>query len=225
MDNDPENDTDDEEDNIEQRSTDDYHNNIEARDDEIPNGDNNYGTGFGGANEDNFVGQQSGNEEEDSVYDFASERSVYSSDEESEQPISDLQYAAEKLFTFFQGDVGGCTEEQHNERRRQHMASIADDDHHSLDDIFNEPDTLSVLASSNLLTFDRLAHHILPTPQQLQSIFCGISPQQPRPQHVCLHQEETRAQSPRQSFDIDSLLGFLHSLAACREGLWHQPAP
>ena len=105
------------------------------------------------------------------------------------------------------------------------MATVADDDHHGLNDIFHDPNLVSVLASPSLLTSERLAHHLPPTPAQLQSAFCGISPQHPQPQHVCLHQEETREQSSRQASDVDSYLGFLHSLAACRQGLWHQPAP
>ncbi|KIW22076.1 uncharacterized protein PV07_12538 [Cladophialophora immunda] len=201
-DNDLEDDADDG-DATEQYSLGDYREDAEVRGDETPKDDDNHGAESSDDNEINFIGR----------------------DEESEPPISDLQYAAEKLFAFFQGDVGGCTEEQHDERRRQRMASVADDDHHGLDDIFNDPDTPSVLTSPDLLTPDRLARHVPPTPAQLQSMFCGISPQQPRPPYVCLHLEETRAQPPRQGFDVDSFLGFLHSLAACREGLWHQPAP
>ena len=174
--------------------------------------------------ENSFIGIGTDNGEEDSVYNFASERATQSGDEADEQPISDLQYTVDKLFAFFQGDVSGCTEDQHDERHRQHMADVPNDDHQGLNDIFNEPDSISVLASTDILTPAQLSRYIFPSPAQFQSVFCGIS-QHPRPQHVCLHREESREQPLRQSFDVDSYLGFLHSLAACREGLWHQPAP
>ncbi|KIW19427.1 hypothetical protein PV08_03722 [Exophiala spinifera] len=165
-------------------------------------------------------------DEEDPVSNFAFERSALSSDDEdNEPPLSDLQHTVDKLFAFFQGDIGGCTEDQHHERHQQHMANVADDAHHALNNIFRDADSVSVLASADMLTPDQLRRYVLPSPEQLQSTFCGISPQHPRPQYVCLHHEETREQPVQQAFDVDSYLGFRHSLAACREGLWHQPVP
>ncbi|KIW11733.1 hypothetical protein PV08_09005 [Exophiala spinifera] len=183
------------------------------------NGSNGPGTARRVHNEeDDFAGQHTNSGEEDSVYDFASERSApHSDNEDDEQPPSDLQHTVNKLIAFFQGDVGGCT-------CRQHMAYVADDDHYGLNDIFNDRNSISVLASSDLLSPDQLSCNVLPRPVQLQSAFCGISPQHLQPQHVCFHREETRKQPLRHAFDIDSYLGFLHSLAP-RKGLWHQPVP
>ena len=82
-----------------------------------------------------------------------------------------------------------------------------------------------VLSSPDLLTPAQLRHYVPPNAAHLHSLLCGISPDHPQPRHVCLHKEESQAQSCQQAFDVDSHLGFLHSLAACREGLWHQPVP
>jgi hypothetical protein len=108
----------------------------------------------------NRAHQHTDSGEEDWVYEFVSERSAPTSedeDEDNEQPPPDLQHTINKLFAFVQGDVGAYTEDQHREHRRQHMAIVADDDHHGLNDIFLDPSSIRVLASSDMLTSDQLA--------------------------------------------------------------------
>lgn len=167
---------------------------------------------------------------ESSAYNFASEHSMHSEeDESSDNEISAHDYTVQKLFNQFQGCHNGCSSEQHEEQLQQHN-NAAGDNHHGLDQIFNNPDFPSVLALSELISADRLAQQAVPTPAHWQAMFCGISPQQqyhhhPHPMNVCLHSEQTQAIEPRVAFDIDSFLGFTSSLAMARQGLWYQPAP
>ena len=51
------------------------------------------------------------------------------------------------------------------------MPHVADDDHHSMNDIFNDGLPISVLASTDLRPSDRPAYHVPPTPARLQSTF------------------------------------------------------
>ncbi len=100
-----------------------------------------------------FAGQNTDSGGEDSVYHSASERSAPPSDDEhDEQPPSDLQHAIDKLFAFPKSDVGARTDDQHDKRRRQHVATVAANDHHGLNDILQ-----SRSASSDMLTPDPIA--------------------------------------------------------------------
>ena len=172
----------------------------------------------------NFVGRHTDSGEEDSVYNFASKRSAPPSedkdeDKDSDQPSSNLQHTVNKLFAFFQGDIGSYIDDQHYEHYQQYIANVANNDYYRLNNIFNNPNRVLVLTSFEMLTLEQLRRYMLPTPEQLQSIYYGISLQYPQPRYMYLHQEETREQALRQVFNINSYLGFLHSLAACREGL------
>lgn len=114
---------------------------------------------------------------------------------------------------------GGCTEAQHDEQRRQHIATVNDDGHHVLDDIFNDQDISPCLLRLTCSPLIDLPSIRLPLLLSFNLRSCGIFSSAPRPQHVSLHKEETQAQFSRQRFDVDSRLAFLHSLAACRQGL------
>lgn len=161
--------------------------------------------------------------------DFASERLTLGDEENDEDAeASALDYTVQKLYQQFQIGHNGCPAEQHQTQLDQHMDAV-DDDHHGLNDIFNDPDFPSVLASPDLISADRLVQQPAPTPAQWQEMFCGLPPPPPeappqRPKHVCLHKEETRPVETDVAFDIDSFLGFFRSLAAARKGIVYQPA-
>ena len=168
-------------------------------------------------------------DDESSAYDFVSEHSEHpDADEESDDEVSAHDYTVQKLYNQLQGGHHGCSVEEHEEQLHEHM-NAGGNNHHGLNDIFNDPAFPSVLALSELISADRLAQQAVPTPAQWQAMFCGVPAQQrrtrPRPMNVCLHQEETQAVEPQVAFDIDSFLGFANSLAMARQGLWYQPAP
>jgi hypothetical protein len=163
-------------------------------------------------------------DEETSVYSFASERSAHTGDEDESVEISAHDYTVQKLYDQLQGGFHGCSVEQHEEKLHEHIEAVGED-HHGLNDIFNDPSFPSVLALPDLISADRLARQRAPTPSQWQAIFCGIPRGQQHPMNVCLHKEETQAVEPQVAFDIDSFLGFASSLAMARQGLWYQPAP
>lgn len=155
----------------------------------------------------------------ESAVSFLSEREV---DEEKERAG---EYTANKLFEQIQGGHHGCTEEQHEEKRRQHMAE-AGNNHYGLGQIFKDRRFPSVLGLEGLLTPEQLAEQPQPTAVQWEAMFCGVPPRgsQRCPKNVCLHKEETRAAEPQVAFDVDSFLGFWSSLAAAKQGIVHQPA-
>ena len=155
----------------------------------------------------------------ESTASFLSEREV---DEERERAG---EHTANKLFEQFQGSHHGCTEEQHEEKRNQHMAE-AGNNHCGLGQIFKDRRFPSVLGLEGLLTPEQLAGHREPTAAQWEAMFCGVPTRgsQRLPKNVCLHKEETQAAEPQVAFDVDSFLGFWSSLAAAKQGIVHQPA-
>lgn len=157
-----------------------------------------------------------------------SERSLYEDEEDEEVEVSALDYTVEKLYAQFQMGHMGCPPEQHQEQLDQHRDTVGND-HHGLNDIFNDPNFPSVLALPDMISVDRLSRQTAPTPAQWQAMYCGVSPEpqnaDQRPMHVCLHKEETRPIETDVTFDIDSFLGFFRSLAAARQGILYQPAP
>jgi hypothetical protein len=135
-------------------------------------------------------------------------------------------FVVEKLYDELVQGFHGCTEEDHHEDRRRHIVD-AGENHHGLEEIFNDNSFPSVLGLQEMITPERLARERMPTPEQWRSVFCGIPThgRQRYPNNVCLHKEETRAVDADIAFDIDSFLGFATSLAFARKGLWSQIAP
>jgi len=162
--------------------------------------------------------------EEASVHSFASEHSEHTDDGTAEVPAH--EYVIQKLYEQLQGGFHGCSEEQHTEQLNRHMAA-AGENHHGLNEVFNDPNFPSVLELSTIISADSLGRRPLPTPAQWQAMFCGVPEggHQRTPMNVCLHKEETQAIEPQVAFDIDSFLGFASSLAMARQGLWYMPAP
>ena len=164
------------------------------------------------------------NDGEDSPYSFASEHSTASDGDDDE--VDPVLLVAQKLLNHLQLGFQGCSFDRHDDALRQHREEVGNE-HHSLDDIFNDATFPSVLALRDMISAERLARQPVPSPAQWQSMFCGIPLHSPRsrPVHVCLHQEQTQAVTPQVAFDVDSFLGFSHTLAVARKGLWYQPAP
>lgn len=164
---------------------------------------------------------------EDSFQDFVSERSSQSDDDTNEPvDMSADDYTIDKLYEELQHGFHGCTEDEHNEKLREHMEA-AGGRHHELNEVFNDVNFPSVLGLVDMITPERLARQQDPTPEQWEAMFCGVSRANGHeyPMNVCLHKERTQAVEPDVAFDVDSFLGFATSLAMARKGLWYQPAP
>ncbi|KIV98358.1 uncharacterized protein PV09_09804 [Verruconis gallopava] len=166
--------------------------------------------------------------DESSTYDFVSEVSEGDSSGESEAEISAHEYTVQKLYEELQGGFHGCSAEQHEEGHRQHMQE-AGDNHHGLDEIFNDQTFPSVIKLPDFMSAQRLARHRQPTAAQWRAMYCGVpvdqTHPQPYPYNVCLHKEESREMEAQVASDIDSFMGFFRSLAGARQGIWYQPAP
>jgi hypothetical protein len=136
------------------------------------------------------------------------------------------EFVVQKLYDELVQGFHGCTEEEHNEDRRQHMIEVGEN-HHGLGETFNDDSFPSVLGLQEMITPERLARERAPRPEQWRSVFCGIPThgRQRYPNNVCLHEEQTRAVEADVAFDIDSFLGFATSLAFAKKGLWSQIAP
>ena len=162
----------------------------------------------------------------ESEVDFVSERSVHDDTESNIEEETPLEYTGRKLYQQLQGGFHGCTDEEHQEDRAQHM-NDAGNNHHGLGAVFNDRLFPSVLGLRDMMSPERLARQQRPTPAQWQAMFCGIPTDGSHrlPMNVCLHEEETQAVEPEVAFDVDSFLGFADSLAVARKGLWYQPAP
>ena len=163
--------------------------------------------------------------EEDSFHDFVSERS---SPESRDDEPDTVELVADRLVDHLQNGFQGCTAGQHAHRLQEHYKSVGNNNHHGLNEIFNDPLFPSVLHLRDMISPERLAREPVLQVAQWQSMFCGVSPQHAppaHPSHVCLHREETQAVSPQVAFDVDSFLSFAHSLSVAVQGMWYQPAP
>lgn len=158
-------------------------------------------------------------EDEESEINFVSEQVE---DEEGEEAS---EQSAEKLFQQLQEGHHGCSEEQHQEVLREHMAAEGDN-HHRLREVYNRRHFPSVLSHDDIMPPAELEQGRLPSAAQWEEAFCGVpaTGRQRLPKNICLHAEQTQAVEPRVAFDIDSMLGFWSSLAAAKQGLSYQPA-
>lgn len=163
----------------------------------------------------------------DAAYSFASERSIH----EEDQDVNDLEaemtaeeYMVGKLYEQLIVEFHGCSMEKHEEALREHLEA-AGENHHSLGQVFNDPDFPSVLGLGDVITPDRLARQAMPSATQWESMYCGRSRQRRYPANVCLHKEETQEVEAKIAYDVDSFLGFGTSLAMARKGVWCQFVP
>lgn len=157
---------------------------------------------------------------------FASEHTSLYTEEGDVYETTAHDFVVQKLYDELVQGFHGCTQDEHHEDSRRHMAD-AGENHHGLSEVFNDNSFPSVLGLQEMITPERLARERTPTPEQWRSVFCGIPShgRQRYPNNVCLHKEETRAVDADIAFDIDSFLGFATSLAFAKKGLWSQIAP
>jgi hypothetical protein len=93
-----------------------------------------------------------------------SEHSVYNSEENGDDDDAfALAYTVQKLYQQFQMGYNGCSPEKHQEQLYRHMNAVGND-HHGLDDIFNDPNFPSVLVLPDMISADRLARQAASTP-------------------------------------------------------------
>lgn len=158
-------------------------------------------------------------EDEESEISFVSEQII---DEEGEEAS---ERTAERLFQQLQEGHHGCSEEQHEDKLREHTATEGDN-HHRLREIYNRRRFPSVLSHDDIMPPTELEQGRLPSAVQWEEAFCGVpaTGRQRLPMNICLHAEQTQAVEPQVAFDIDSTLGFWSSLAAAKQGLSYQPA-
>ena len=166
---------------------------------------------------------------EDSVTAGSLAGRVTSSDEEGDEnrEVSALDHTVERLYQQFQLGHNGCTPEQHQEQLDRHTVAVGVD-HFGLSNVSGDPNFPSVLASSDLISPERLSQQAAPTSAQWQAMFCGVCPERTTHEHpmsVCLHEEDPQPIETDVAFDIDSFMGFFRSLAAVRPGILYQPTP
>ena len=160
-------------------------------------------------------------DEEDSFPGFVAEHSVQSDAEEPPGP-SAREYMIQKLYEQFVLQFHGCSKEQHDDKLREHMEA-AGNNHHGLDEVFNNPDFPSVLGLSEMISTERLARQEMPSASDWNAMYCGVSRRRSRPMNVCIHKEQTQAVACDVAYDIDSFVGFSDDPAFAKKGLWMQP--
>jgi hypothetical protein len=139
-------------------------------------------------------------------------------------------YTLEKIYQQLREGLHGCSPEEHTRAREQHNAAVGEN-HHGLDEVFNDIDFPSTLDSEKIMALPQITEQVggIPPARVWEATFCGFRPQQGdnEPHHVCLHKDDSEAQptKPIAAFDVDSYLGFASSLAVARRGIRYQPAP
>ncbi|KAF7174073.1 hypothetical protein CNMCM6106_008192 [Aspergillus hiratsukae] len=112
----------------------------------------------------------------------------------------------------------GCCHQCHEQAHRIHTA-LAD----YLDHINTDGDFPDVLSSTTIATREsNLAQRV--TKERKQQVFCGIGPGQPDqlPTHLCLAADHRPGPTLGVTLDIDSVGGFVSSLAVARRGIrWY----
>ncbi len=160
-------------------------------------------------------------DEEDSFPGFVAEHSPHSDAEEQVEP-SAREYMIQKLYEQFVLEFHGCSKEQHDDKLREHMEA-AGNNHHGLDEVFNNPDFPSVLGLSDMISADRLARQEMPSASDWNEMYCGISRRRSRPMNVCIHKEETQEMVCDLAYDFDSFIGFGDTPEFAKKGFWVQP--
>lgn len=169
--------------------------------------------------------QLTGPESSEADGDF--EESLHSESFAHDQDEADAHdFVVDKLYDQLVHGFHGCTEEQHRDSHRRHVAD-AGDNHYGLHEVFNDNTFPSVLELQEMITPERLAREQAPTPEQWKSVFCGVpaNGSQQHPMRVCLHKEQVRPTVTDVAYDVDSFLGFASSLGFAKKGLWSQIAP
>lgn len=135
------------------------------------------------------------------------------------------QRVTEKLFTHLYSGFQGCSTNNHAHQFADHISRPQHREHHGLSEAFYDPTFPSVLRNSSFLSAAQLKHIKLPTPDQWQSMFCGLDGERQSPRTICLHKDHITPTTSTGTFDIDSFLGFTNSLAFAKKGIRYQPSP
>lgn len=120
----------------------------------------------------------------------------------------------------------GCCHECHEQARIAHQEthSVHTGLGEYVDQINIDGDFPDVLSSTTIATREsNLAQQV--TKARKQEIYCGIDPQNPdrSPTHLCVAADYRLDSSLGVTFDIDSVGGFVRSLAVARRGIRWQP--
>lgn len=110
--------------------------------------------------------QQIEDSDEESAYSFASEHSTDNGEEgEIDIEVAATVYVADKLYEQLVVNFHGCSIEEHDEASREHLQA-AGDNHHGLNEVFNDPDFPSVLGLKEMISARRLTEQQQPSPTQ-----------------------------------------------------------
>lgn len=90
------------------------------------------------------------------------------SDDSVADEVTAHEFVVQKLYDELVNGFHGCTNEEHNEDRRRHLID-AGDNHHSLEEMFNDDTFPSVLGLQEMITPERLARERAPTADQWRS--------------------------------------------------------
>ncbi|KAF9890022.1 hypothetical protein FE257_006702 [Aspergillus nanangensis] len=114
-----------------------------------------------------------------------------------------------------------CHEQQHTTHQEAHPVHTALADY--LEQINPDGDFPDVLGSPMIATHgSNLAEQV--TPERKQQVYCGVDSQQPDllPTHLCIAADHHPGLAPEITLDIDSVGGFVKSLAVARQGIrWY----
>ncbi|KAF7174568.1 hypothetical protein CNMCM6106_009169 [Aspergillus hiratsukae] len=140
------------------------------------------------------------------------------------QPAEDIctlaRALADQLYQHH-GCCHECHEQAHTAHQEAHLIHTALADY--LDDINTDGDFPDVLSSTTIATREsNLAQRV--TEERKQQVFCGIDPGQPDqlPTHLCLAADHRPDPTLGVTLDIDSVGGFVSSLAVARRGIrWY----
>jgi hypothetical protein len=149
---------------------------------------------------------------------FASEHSAVEEEQNNleEEPTA-TDFVVDKLYEQLIGGFHGCTDQEHQDQRCEHM-DAAGDNYYGLDKIFNDSDFSLVLGLREMISTERLARQQTPSAAQWEAMLSGRDRRRRFPMNVCLHKEETQAVEAKVTFDVDSFLGFGSSLGMARRG-------
>lgn len=86
-------------------------------------------------------------------------------EEDNVHKTTAYDFVVQKLYDELVQGFHSCTQDEHQEDSRQHMAD-AGENHHGLEEVFNDNGFPSVLGLQEMITPDRLARERTPTPEQ-----------------------------------------------------------
>ncbi|RSL40959.1 hypothetical protein CEP51_016635 [Fusarium floridanum] len=139
---------------------------------------------------------------------------------------TDVEYTTQKFIQQLLAGIYGCSAQSHRESLTAHIEAEGPDNHHGLNRLVphNVPHTLD---KQNILAPEIYGEAMGLTPDQWQELFTGSATLDfdGKPKQACLHVERPPQTPPVISFDVDSFLGFVDSLAVAIHGIRFYSAP